>query len=351
MKFTILVPCYHSNKQYFLECIESIVKQTYTDFECIVISSDDEITKKDLPINDNRFVYVRCEKKSSGYKRNYGIKNGTGDYIVFIDSDDIIANTYLETIAKASKNEDIVLFPITTMIENLSKKPSLNFHCEKNFFFLNKYIIKFTKVNEIECPSWAFSGNPCKAYRINWLKENSLLIDEEFGLIGEDKIFNLRCALKNPSIIFFENYYPYWWRPNELSFYHKNNSTKELNWLPTYISKIDSILCKTNYYNNFKNNIKKKICLYWLPNAIRKNHLKLSDTKLLIISLFDSELPKLYFKTDIYLDGDKNPFHKIIYKKTTKYVCNCCWAKMGILYKFYERVTRYKGKFKSTLPK
>ena len=109
---SVIVPVYNVEK-YLERCIDSILKQTYSDLEILLIddgSSDksgkicDEYAKK-----DNRIKVIH--KKNGGISdvRNVGIENAKGDYIGFVDSDDYIADDMFETLYKLSNenNADI----------------------------------------------------------------------------------------------------------------------------------------------------------------------------------------------------------------------------------------------------
>lgn len=110
---SIILPVYNSEK--FLEkCIESILKQTYQNFELIIIndgSTDNSktICEKFATAHKNVKFF---NKKNSGVSaaRNYGLSKAKGDYICFIDSDDYIEKNYLEILLKTiiENNADIV---------------------------------------------------------------------------------------------------------------------------------------------------------------------------------------------------------------------------------------------------
>jgi len=97
MKVSVIVPVFNSEK-YIAKCIESILAQTYADWELILV--DDGSTDNSLRIireyesKDNR-IRVFCQNHAgAGMARNLGIKNATGEYIVFVDSDDTIESNY-----------------------------------------------------------------------------------------------------------------------------------------------------------------------------------------------------------------------------------------------------------------
>lgn len=91
---SVIVPCYNSSK-YLRYTLDSILEQSYEDYELICI--DDKSTDDTLKIlkeycdNDNRVVLLENEEnKGIAYSRNKGIDAATGEYICFIDHDDIL---------------------------------------------------------------------------------------------------------------------------------------------------------------------------------------------------------------------------------------------------------------------
>lgn len=96
---SIIVPAYNVEK-YLSKCIDSILKQSYTDFELLLI--DDGSTDKtsllcdEYARLDNR---IKCFHKENGGlsdARNYGIEHMSGEYVTFVDGDDYISEKYIE---------------------------------------------------------------------------------------------------------------------------------------------------------------------------------------------------------------------------------------------------------------
>jgi glycosyltransferase involved in cell wall biosynthesis len=98
---SVVVPIYNV-EQYLSRCLKSVINQTYKNLQIILIN--DGSTDKSLSIcleykeNDKRIIIVNQENGGLAKARNVGIEAATGDYIVFIDSDDYIANTYIESL-------------------------------------------------------------------------------------------------------------------------------------------------------------------------------------------------------------------------------------------------------------
>ena len=108
--FSVIVPMYNVQR-YIKLCIESILNQTFKDFEIIIV--DDASTDDSYKICNERYGknekvrIIRHEKnQGQGYSRNTGIKKARGKYIYFVDSDDLIMKDTLEKIHEVAEKTD-----------------------------------------------------------------------------------------------------------------------------------------------------------------------------------------------------------------------------------------------------
>jgi glycosyltransferase involved in cell wall biosynthesis len=88
---SVIVPCY-CQAEYLDECLQSVIEQTYINWECIIINDGspdhtEEVAKKWVE-KDPRFVYLYKENGGLSSARNVGLDIARGDYIQFLDSDD-----------------------------------------------------------------------------------------------------------------------------------------------------------------------------------------------------------------------------------------------------------------------
>ena len=111
-KVSIIMPAYNAEK-YIGEAIESILSQTYTDYEFIIINdgSTDKTEKIIRSYDDSRIVYLENEKNSGiVVTLNKGLDYATGEYIARMDADDISINNRLEKqVAYMKKNKKVGL--------------------------------------------------------------------------------------------------------------------------------------------------------------------------------------------------------------------------------------------------
>jgi len=94
---SVIIPCYNAGK-FIGETIQSVLRQSFTDWEMIVIndgSTDDseEIVKK---INDPRIRLVSKPNTGVSDSRNIGFEKTTGEFVCFLDADDLMADNFLE---------------------------------------------------------------------------------------------------------------------------------------------------------------------------------------------------------------------------------------------------------------
>lgn len=106
--FSIIVPCYNQ-AQYLEETINSVLNQTFKDWECIIVndgSSDNtEDIAKAISEKDNRITYLKKENGGVSSARNFGINYASGIWILPLDGDDKISNLYLEHAYDIIKNQ------------------------------------------------------------------------------------------------------------------------------------------------------------------------------------------------------------------------------------------------------
>lgn len=125
--FSVIVPVYNAEK-YLEKCLDSISKQTVTDFECIII--DDGTTDNSNIIidkyvnNDQRFNVIHQKNLGVSAARNAGLDIAKGDYITFVDSDDYVSSDFLEKFVSkiTNSNADIVICGLNEVYKDFIKE-------------------------------------------------------------------------------------------------------------------------------------------------------------------------------------------------------------------------------------
>lgn len=122
---SVVVPVYNVEK-YLKKCIESILRQSYDNFELIIVDdgSTDSSGKicDEIKSIDNRITVYHKENGGLSDARNYGIDRANGDYITFIDSDDYIHEDFLKTLVElvVKYNTDISIVGSVALEEGKS---------------------------------------------------------------------------------------------------------------------------------------------------------------------------------------------------------------------------------------
>lgn len=100
MTLSIIIPCYNA-EPYIYELLNRLSPQVTEDVEVIVI---DDGSKKPLDVSDYSFVrFIRQDNQGASAARNAGLDMATGEYIAFIDADDLVSDKYIETILNKAK--------------------------------------------------------------------------------------------------------------------------------------------------------------------------------------------------------------------------------------------------------
>lgn len=184
MFLSIVIPLYNVEK-YLNECINSILKQTFTDFEIILV--DDGSTDKSPEICDNfskEYTNIKVIHKSNGGQadaRNVGLKEAIGEYVLFIDSDDYIGDiNFLSDIYNNIENNDIICYKFQKYFENTDRLAPCSFKIPDFTDDMDKAsrIRTLSASDALYCAAWT------KVIRRSILTENNIMF--EVGCKCED---------------------------------------------------------------------------------------------------------------------------------------------------------------------
>lgn len=179
MLVSVIVPVYNAEK-YLYRCINSILSQTYTNFELLLIndgSKDNSGTICDeYSVKDIRVRVFHKENGGASAARNYGLDKAIGEYICFIDADDWVDEDYIEQLLPTD-NEDMVLcaFMCGTM----------------EIFYLSDIVRDKQNIGEnlhILIDHMAVCSPWCKIMRREIIEKNCIRFDVNVSA-GEDLLF------------------------------------------------------------------------------------------------------------------------------------------------------------------
>lgn len=119
MRISAIIPVYNAER-YLKRCVNSILMQTYKDFELILVddgSKDGSSAMCDsIAAQDCRVSVIHQKNAGAGAARNAGLAKAQGEYLVFVDSDDMIREGYFK--ALADHNEDVVFINVDNLNED-----------------------------------------------------------------------------------------------------------------------------------------------------------------------------------------------------------------------------------------
>ena len=181
-KFSIIVPS-HNGQKYISRCLNSIMQQTYSNYEIIFINdSSTDYTSDIIRSNFNfpNIKYYEVSFEDISKVRNYGLSKVNGDAIIFVDVDDWIEKSLLEKLSIVDNENDIVRYQ-GIMVDND------NNICEEyitdEFYNFNgiETLNKFAREFEIYSPSWLY------AYDFRFWEKNNFkfpvgMLQEDFAL-------------------------------------------------------------------------------------------------------------------------------------------------------------------------
>lgn len=286
-KVSIIVPVYNVEK-YLRRCVDSILAQTFTDFECILIDDGspdgspaicDEYAKK-----DNRIKVIHQENSGVSAARNAGLDVARGEWIGFVDSDDWVENNFLETLMnlKDIENYDILQFNFNNINPTLDLEVIPVTDCDLEL--TNKY----------ECPWW-FGMCWTRLYKKSLIIENKINFPIDIKW-GEDTFFSymsLYCAKRIRGI-----------SKEIYNYFHHNDALVQNIGIKEYISRCKALNKLNNALQSIETEkkvnfpLKKEMqeCKYWM---VRKgyftefrtlfpewNFIYKKDLKMLILSIF-----------------------------------------------------------------
>ncbi|RGY94639.1 glycosyltransferase [Clostridium sp. AM58-1XD] len=196
-KVSIIVPVYNA-EMYLGYCINSILSQTYTNIEVILVndgSTDGSLSIcNNYAVIDKRIKVVDIKNGGVSRARNLGLEYVTGEYVQFVDSDDVIALNMTERLVEAIEayKTDIV-FCGMKLVSLKNSIPERIICCTSEGIGKECVLDRKTFLEKMAFLLWktAMLEGPCnRVYRTNIIKHHGIKFPENISL-GEDLIMNL----------------------------------------------------------------------------------------------------------------------------------------------------------------
>lgn len=259
---SVVVPAYNVEK-YIERCIESVLKQTFTDWELLLVDdgSNDgtaDICKKYVKA-DERILYLCQDSQGQGVARNNGVEKASGKYIFFLDSDDWIREDTLQRLYNyAEVNQlDLVFFDHITVERNAKGD------MEERYFKLPIQIQKIT--NCLETPELL-----CRLEGAVWDKfyKKVLLNDiRQKGHPYEDSAILPVILAKSERIGQLKEAFYYYWSIREDSTVNKSDT---VFCIKNVIQEVYDSFCFTENWEKYEDSLRKYT--EWLI-LVAKNHI------------------------------------------------------------------------------
>lgn len=239
---SIIVPVYNVEK-YLKKCLDSIIAQTYKNIEVIMV--DDGSTDNCGKICDEyaeahkNFKAVHKKNAGLGMARNTGIQHMSGEYVMFLDSDDYIDPDLVKVLYNALKTNKVDIsksgFRRVDNDGNISSERKYNSEVFKGkkaaTMFLPRLIGSSPeKKDSFEMSVWA------SLYKTSHIKNNTILFPSERDLISEDIIFNIEYTqYANGACVISEIGYNYRYNPLSLTKNYRANKFEACTKLHIYV--------------------------------------------------------------------------------------------------------------------
>ena len=208
---SIIVPVYNV-EPYLKRCLDSIINQTYTNIEIILI--DDGSTDNsgsicdDYSKQDKRIKVIHKKNSGPSAARNSGLKMSSGEYIGFVDSDDYIETNYLERMMTYNKNYNVVMCR-TRRINGDNINVPRSFDYDDDYVILNgkeSFALLCTEKIDCSCCDKLFS------------KDVKHLISFPDGKINEELEVLTKIFINSEEILYIKDIlYSYCSRPNSVT--------------------------------------------------------------------------------------------------------------------------------------
>ena len=229
-RFSILIPVYNV-EQYIADCLQSVLGQTFSD--CEVIAVDDGSADRSGQILDEYqetfarrgvpYLVIHQENKGLGAARNTAIDNATGEYLVFLDSDDMLQPQALEVLDTHLDGEDLLCFNGQRYFEEThTLEPPQPLQDEGPISG-----IEYFNRHALEARRFAFVCVVLRCVRRQFLMDKSLLFDD--AIYHEDNLFTpMECIYAQRVSTISDVLYTYRVRPGSITAHRTSKHKRDL---------------------------------------------------------------------------------------------------------------------------
>lgn len=256
---SVIIPVYNGEK-YLSECLDSVLNQTYQNLEIIIVNDGSNDNTKSIVEEyvkrDNRIMLLNNdESRGVAEARNIGIKTANGNYVAFVDADDVVSNDYVEKLfTKMDEEVDVVCsgyYEVQNDVNNILKIHTLPNKVCKNVDE------SYSLYSECLTDNVAMQAVWGKIFK----KELFDNVSFEPLMVGEDEVLFVQVMISN-AVIKTSEYKGYYYRIHDDSALRKANEGKkfaENNYKAKYLiaKRMENVseYCKKQSSNNFKKEV------------------------------------------------------------------------------------------------
>lgn len=280
IKVSVILPIYNVEK-YLDDCLKSLLNQTLDEFEVIAINDGSKDNSyeilKGYKDKFKNITIINQENSGLSKSRNVGVLNASGEYVIFLDSDDMLEPKCLELLYNLAKENDLDLVTFDSLnFDELTGKENYKKTCRKNIYKKNvmsvdEYLIGSQK----KC----ILVSTLHFYKTDIIKNNRL--EFKNGILHEDEHFSIMSYQYIKKVGYVNKaLYLRRCRPNSIMTGNRYNNNKSLESYKWVLKEYKNIKCKNKQNLELCKVIDKRGSLL-LTNLIRYKNCSIDDIKIL----------------------------------------------------------------------
>lgn len=336
-KISFILPIYKVEQQ-LERCIKSVLNQDYDNIEVILVDdgSPDSCPAicDDFARQDHRIKVIHKNNEGLGMARNTGLQHATGDYVIFVDSDDYIeSNMGSKLLDACLKNKSHVTYCNYRRVDSRTGTTSDNIQKMRKKFYQGKEVLEVLVGMLSNYDNTRLDGSVNMSvwhsiYDLHFIKDNKILFKSEREYISEDLMFHIDFLTHAKSVSFIDDVlYNYDYNPTSLSekyrpfifnssslIYKHANSCLQSKGLENYHSFSDRYLLVISLYviNNYRKFLDK--------DSYKDLVQKIVNDKVWRNEVQFSSYRKLSKKNKLYVFAIKHKAFRLLYLLQSIYV-------------------------------
>lgn len=304
IKFSIIIPVYNVEK-YIHKCIDSVIKQSYGNIEVILVNdgSPDNCGNicEEYHKMDNRVKVIHKENGGLSSARNAGINIVTGDYIIFLDSDDWIENDFIKRLYNYIKSNDfeVIVVSVKAYFEDTNEFQEKIYNIEEKTAKSGYEVFKYLyNKKSFWGAAWQFVVK--KDFWVN----NGMMFED--GIYHEDELYSPELLLLANKVGFCNNAFYVNRSERSGSIINSYNIKKEFD--KVFIIKALIKLSETPKFIGIKSELLKWRCSQMYVGLVKSSYKYLKNNE-----IKSMELKKQIQSMESVLKYNKNKKYKIFY--------------------------------------